>query len=332
MNTQARQRHNLRVLQRLSAERSRLKRAVESIEIIRRLPPPSLTQLICVMVVFNESLRLPDSLRHYRSLGIERFAIMDNSSTDSTRDYLLQQPDVDLYSVPLDYKTSVGGCGWVSALIHIHYGAHRWVVWSDADEQLVFDGSEQHDLHALTDHMKAMGNASLPCVMVDMYSHGDLSSVILHADQTLLECCPYFDGNGYQRQEIEPDGLVPRVVWSGGASERVFGNQRGWMAKIPLIYWRPETWYWNPHVAYPFELNFNQPSGALLHFKYMADFAATVDREVSRNQHASNAEKYRVFQNHLRNSDTTSLHYGESARYENSTSLLERKLITAIHW
>lgn len=42
----------------------------------------------------NESLRLPAFLRHYRNLGVNRFFIVDNESTDGSTEYLVTQPDV----------------------------------------------------------------------------------------------------------------------------------------------------------------------------------------------------------------------------------------------
>ena len=43
---------------------------------------------------------LDDFLRHYRALGVDRFVVLDNGSTDGSVDLLARQPDVDLYQVP----------------------------------------------------------------------------------------------------------------------------------------------------------------------------------------------------------------------------------------
>ena len=48
-------------------------------------------------VIRNESLRLPSWLRHYRELGVNRFFIVDNDSSDGSGVALLKEPDVHLF-------------------------------------------------------------------------------------------------------------------------------------------------------------------------------------------------------------------------------------------
>ena len=50
------------------------------------------------MVVWNKSLRLDSTLKHYRQLGVNRFFIVDSGSTDGTLDYLAAAPDVHAFS------------------------------------------------------------------------------------------------------------------------------------------------------------------------------------------------------------------------------------------
>ena len=51
------------------------------------------------MTVRNEALRLPSTLRHHRTLGVDRFFVLDNGSTDGTLDYLAGEPDVTRFEV-----------------------------------------------------------------------------------------------------------------------------------------------------------------------------------------------------------------------------------------
>ncbi|EKK02894.1 hypothetical protein RBSH_01587 [Rhodopirellula baltica SH28] len=317
----------------LQAERSRLKCDVDSFRIVRKkvVPPDPATPLVA-MVVFNEMLRLPDTLRHYRSLGVERFAIIDNSSTDGTLDYLKYQPDVDIYSTDNRYRQSVGGSGWISALIHRHYGVNRWVLWSDADEQFVFDGFESRSLPELCQLLVSRNRQCVPALMVEMYSKDPVHETELADEQRLLDCCNWFDGIGYQRSQVHISGEETGVKWSGGPGERVFEVDKGWQAKVPLIFWNAETWYWNPHVAYPFFLNTSLPTGALLHFKYLADFSGLVDREVKRNEHAYEALKYRQYHAYLSQTVEASLWCGMSVEYESSRSLIDSGLMTSVRW
>ncbi len=45
-------------------------------------------------VMRDEMWFLPAFLEHYRRIGVEQFVILDDASTDGTREYLLSQPDV----------------------------------------------------------------------------------------------------------------------------------------------------------------------------------------------------------------------------------------------
>ena len=45
----------------------------------------------------NEGIRLPYFLKYYRDLGIGHFFFVDNDSTDGSRAYLAEQPDVSVH-------------------------------------------------------------------------------------------------------------------------------------------------------------------------------------------------------------------------------------------
>ncbi|MEO0666241.1 MAG: glycosyltransferase family 2 protein, partial [Pseudomonadota bacterium] len=74
-------------------------------------------EVAVVAVMRNELFMLPHFLAHYRRLGVEAFLIADNVSDDGTREYLLEQDDVALFSVDTDYKLSQYGVSWQQAMI-----------------------------------------------------------------------------------------------------------------------------------------------------------------------------------------------------------------------
>lgn len=304
------------------------------LRVIRKLAAPSDSEVVCVVPVFNERLRLPDTLRHNRQLGVDRFAVLDNGSTDGTLEYLLEQPDVDLYQTFLPFRNSIGGVGWVSTLIHQQYSPDRWVLWCDADEQLVYDGCAARGLHELCALLEARGQKSLPTVMIDMYSDTSIALTGLLPKQALLDRCPFFDGAGYRREEHGVEGILAAksVRWGGGPMERVFRAPPGWLAKVSLMYWDADTYYWNPHVAYPFERNFGDITGALLHFKFLSDFQSNVAMAVQLNQHAYNSEKYRIFNHAIMRYGDFSLMYEQSRRYFGTQSFLDCGYMSPIQW
>ena len=57
----------------------------------------------------NERLRLPAFFQHYRAMGVDRFYIVDNESSDGTIDFLAEQPDVRLFGTPNRFSEAGGG-------------------------------------------------------------------------------------------------------------------------------------------------------------------------------------------------------------------------------
>ena len=52
---------------------------------------PARSAVSALMVVRNEAIRLPHVFEHHRKLGVDRFFVVDNGSTDGGRDWLLAQ-------------------------------------------------------------------------------------------------------------------------------------------------------------------------------------------------------------------------------------------------
>ncbi len=59
--------------------------------------------------VRDEAELLPHFLKHYREIGVTRFAFVDNGSTDRTLPLLLDQSDCDVYQFTGDFKDSRSG-------------------------------------------------------------------------------------------------------------------------------------------------------------------------------------------------------------------------------
>ena len=49
--------------------------------------------VLAFLVLRNEAQRLPHLLAHYRALGVAHFLVVDNDSTDASRDLLVDQAD-----------------------------------------------------------------------------------------------------------------------------------------------------------------------------------------------------------------------------------------------
>ncbi|EPX87669.1 Glycosyl transferase family 2 [Rubellimicrobium thermophilum DSM 16684] len=98
--------------------------------------------ILAVAVMRNEALRLSHWLAHHRRMGVDRFLIVDNGSEDGTRERLMAEPDVSLWSTAASYRASRFGMDWANALLG-RFGRGHWCLTLDADELLIFPHWEE---------------------------------------------------------------------------------------------------------------------------------------------------------------------------------------------
>src|SRR5262249_47188260 len=108
------------------------------------------------MTVRNEILRLPRTFDHYRNIGVARFLVVDNGSTDGSREFLLDQPDCHVFVTHNSYAEAGCGVEWLHSLLD-EYGMNRWCLVVDADEWFIYPGYEHQPLPALVRHLERSG-------------------------------------------------------------------------------------------------------------------------------------------------------------------------------
>ena len=119
----------------------------------------------------NERIRLPFFLKYYRDMGVNHFVIVDNDSDDGSRQYLLDQPDVSLWTTDASYKRSRFGVDWLNWLQRKYAHGH-WCLVVDPDEFLVYPFCDTRPLRALTDWLDASSIKSFGAMLLDMYPKG----------------------------------------------------------------------------------------------------------------------------------------------------------------
>ena len=218
---------------RIKSEQARLIKD-HLIEPVRVLARPRPTDIVAVIVARNEALRLPDCLNHYRRLGVKRFAIIDNGSTDESQDFLLTQPDVDIFYIHSGYPQARSGCYWRVRLFD-QYGFNRWYISVDADELLVYDGMEKHDIYDLAANLTHRGAKSLFAPMIDMYADRPFYELSYRPGDSMIATCQFFDGDSYALTPL-PEGIPwitggPRDRITPGASDADLHN----LSKFPFF-------------------------------------------------------------------------------------------------
>lgn len=247
--------------------------------------------IAAVAVVRNELLRLPAFLDHYRSLGVRRFYLIENNSTDGTADYLLRQSDVCLYATKQTFERKEA---WIDLLLRRH-ALSRWCVVVDADELLDFPERDRLGLQGLCSYLDSRGFNSLHTILLDLYPEGNLADTDYKSGEDYFDRDWYFD---------PPDRMVkvPRVFGpgagldyrlAGGMRERVFGI-RNCCSKFPLLRFHPGL-FLHDGQHYIEGARISDLRGVLYHFKYLQDFVPRAVDESERGEHWNGASEYKEY-------------------------------------
>jgi Glycosyl transferase family 2 len=251
----------------------------------------------------NERIRLPYFLRYYRNLGVDHFLMVDNDSTDGSREYLAQQPDVSLWTTKGSYKRSHFGVDWLTHLQRRHCHGH-WCLTVDVDEFLIYPFCETRPLRALTDWLDASAIRSFSAMLLDMYPKGPVNAQPYQEGQDPFEIAQYFDSGNYAIRRNPWQGNL----WiQGGPRARVFFSNAPAKApalnKTPLVKWhRSYAYESSTHMLLPRGLNLvydhsggEKASGCLLHAKFLDTFSAKATEEMQRRQHYANSAEYKAY-------------------------------------
>ena len=241
------------------------------------LARPALALFTCVK---NEGDYLEWFLSYYRSLGIQSFFVIDNGSTDGSREFLEAQPDVRLFDSEGDFFAAGGGMRWINQLIEAFAG--RWALYVDVDEMLIYPSVESQPLSAWLKDVDSALQTAVPAFMVDMY-WGPGSDLEAAARNPIAEL-GYFDANYF----AYGSAAFPYFEIGGGPRGRLFATHER-LSKVPIVRGDLGLRYVSSHSTTPAALG---PHGALLlHFKLLrqARLGESLKPDVSRVQSRSQA-------------------------------------------
>lgn len=261
----------------------------------KRFRPLVANDMPLIVTVFNEGRFIASFLKHYRGLGVTRFIVVDDGSSDGSRERLLAEADVDLWQSDMRYGAASMGLAWRNWLSS-RYGRNRWYVSVDADEYLVYPGSDAGvDLDGFRANLVARDCLRCPAPMIDAYHPGRLRDAVFDGtdDRMPWEVATHIDGGGYV---LEKSSGALNV--RGGARMRGFGS-RVVLMKYPFFLWDSRTSLGDSiHRPLPLDRNCHPVSGILLHFKLFSDLKEKSAQLVADNQHFAEAREYRRFLAH----------------------------------
>ena len=315
---------------------------------------PDVDEIRLFAKVRNEAKRLPFFVSYYKTLGVSRFFIVDNGSTDGTQEYLKEMPDCHTFLTTQKLVDARGGIDWIQPLLH-QYGKNRWCIVTDADELLVYPNSETVALPAFCQTLDREHADAFLCMMLDMYPDGNIDDIEYIPGQPFIDACPFFDGTGYKWVARKPTdgGVGPRVY--GGPRIRMFYPElldrrlhirsKRWLLtqlgrsfpkvkppqpiplnKIPLLRWNGNRSFL---YAAQHDLSFANLAngyGALLHFKFLGNFTDQVKEELNRKAYFG-TEMYQKYAERLSKDASVNFKSNISIRYTGTRQLLELGLI-----
>lgn len=269
----------------------------------RAIRPGAILAFICLR---NEAARLPFFLDHYRRLGVDHFLIVDNDSTDGSRDLLVAQPDVSLWHTTASYRGARFGMDWINWLL-MRYGARHWCLTVDADELLVYPDWDRRPLRDLTADLDRRGVPFMAAMMLDLYPKGPLSHSRHTPGEDPTQVLGWFDATGYSH---EYQKKFFNISIRGGPRLRQFFADRPELAphlhKTPLIRWNRRWAYLSStHIALPRRLNrgfdpaLGLTTGVLLHTKFLDQVIEKSREEKTRGEHFTHSECYRDYYDRL---------------------------------
>ena len=277
--------------------------------------------VIVVAVARNESVLMPHFLAHYRGLGVRHFVLVDNLSDDGTREYLLAQPDVLLYSADTEYRQSHFGVSWQQAVLGAH-ALGKWVVLADIDEFLVYPGCESQPLTDWLAGHDAAGDDAVLTLMVDMYPEPANWNRPTFAAAHRSMWRVIFDRQPLVRWRLGSGCYSNGPTWLSALRHRMIPDSApNLYTSQKVAVFRYQPWVrLSEGLHYAANLTVSAQPACFAHFKYHAGFKQKVLQEIARKQHFNGAEEYRKYVAMLAETGRLMRDADGSARFEGSAS------------
>lgn len=304
----------------------------ESISSIKRLDNRPISNNVSEIRLFaimrNESLRLPHFIEYYTKMGVDRFFVLDNNSTDSSVEIGASCYNMHLFHTSESYENH---WYWMEYLLE-KYGKQHWCLVVDIDELFSFPCAEILGVKQLCQFLEKTNRTAIRALLLDMYSGQSVRDVAYNPGQNPLEVIPYFDAEYYEVTFPYFD----RYKWQyfssthfvGGMRERIFGKSKPITSlnKFPLFKFLPGTYLGQGMHA----INgaaISDLQAVVFHTKFLGDCIQEAQEESVREQHFNKASYYKDFDKRFCATPNLCLAFSNSVRFQNSAQLIELNLM-----
>lgn len=282
---------------------------------------------ILICVVKDDLERIQLFYNHYRNIGIKHFVIIDNNSTDGTQEWVLKQPDTDVFLVEQEFS-SQKKYGWINRILSI-YGFNRWYLYADSDELFVYSDIENHNIIDLIHYAELFDYKRVSALLLDMYSDKGLFEA--DNEMEILNDYVFFDSDTYTFSE----NYITRKDIRGGPRMRTLKYEKNMkgpiLIKHPLFYFEKDDVFHSAHRLFPLFKN-TLFASALKHYKFLHSDYNRYKKIAENGTFANNSEEYKQYIKSFDHNNNLSFIYEQSKKYENSDSLKYIPNIKEIHW
>ena len=283
---------------------------------------PKLT-LICV--VKDDLIRLKMLYAHHRAMGVNHFVVIDNQSSDGTKEWLIRQPDTDVY-LAKDQFTSSRKYGWINRILCI-YGFDKWYLYVDSDELFVYDNYEKLSITEFTEMLQKKKKNRVASMMLDMYTKDALFTKAVDTND-IQKNFKYFDSEGF----ITGSGRRGLTI-SGGPRMRVLGEDgklNNTLIKHPLFFFEHGMIFESAHYLFPYKIE-PEINAALLHYKFLASDLERYRERAYQGNFANGSAAYKEYLKGYANNQERAFYYEKSVEFTGSESLKKISIIKPIN-
>ena len=278
----------------------------------RPLPAWKPDEVWLIVVCRNEALRLPFMLDYHFKLGVSRVLLVDNDSTDGTRELVRGDSRVHVFSSREQYK---GPLYWQEPLLR-RYAVGRWCLVLDADELFIYPHMDRISLPELAAYLDGQGAEALHSLFLEMFSREPIGAAAYRVGDDLRAAAPWFDPEGYVKKKYHRvfAGEAPEYIYMGGTRGRVFQAEFG-CSKFPFFKYSPGFFLRRGlHTVEGARIAPEQ--AAILHFKYLQDFKDKAFREARRGVYWNASAEYKAYAARFEREGDFSLWHPGAQRFE----------------
>jgi hypothetical protein len=275
-------------------------------------------------IMRNESLRLAHFLHYYKSLGVDRFFLLDNDSSDDSASIGIDTPDVHVFKTLDDYRNH---WIWMEYMLE-KFGNGHWCLVVDIDELFYYPAAESLSIKDLCKYMEGINETSIKALLLDMYSTEAIPDIKYENGGNPLDIVSCFDKDYqnlkfpfYNRKKLE---YYYFDTFTGGMRDRVFGKSTPptILSKVPLFKNVKGTYLsQGMHAISGSRLSSLQ--AVVFHTKFLSDFISEVKEECIREQHYGGAFYYKIFKKKIDENPELNFHFEGSVKFKDSQQLID---------